>query len=59
MGKDLVGPSGAAMLLRLRSSDLILLVEGRMNDFSTGNDMKKDFGGSRIKIFLGTRCRMV
>lgn len=59
MGKDFVGLSGVVMFFRFRSLDLIFLVEGRMNDFLIGNDMKKDFGGFRIKIFLGIRCRMV
>ena len=47
------------MLLRLRSSDPILSGEGGMSGFSPGNGIQKDFGGSRIKVILGTRCRMV
>lgn len=60
-----------AVLLRLISLELILSVGRRTNGVSSicshssilliysKSDMKKDFDGSRIKIVLGIRCRIV
>lgn len=48
-----------AVHVRLRSLKLILLIGRRTNSFSTGNDMKEEFGGSRIKSILRPKYRIV